>query len=193
MSKKHQEMPDGTCVDKGHKLISMTQSLVVTGISPQTDLARRPAIQTTIKGQRFSLKPCSRIRGRERWHVSGLRGNTRLAAAIEVTLKSESGVEEVAANPLTGRVLVRYSPGQIETPVEMMIRQALALDPMIEQELSRPVASKPFFLTKRALAAELGCSLLKLVVLGGVSCPVGGIWCVAGVIVTLGLAAQRSA
>ena len=181
-------------MDKGHKLISMTQSLAVTGISPQTDLARRPEIQTTVeRHQRFSLKPCSRIRGRERWHVSGLRGNERLAAAVEVALKSESGVEEVVANPLTGRVLVRYSPDHIETPVETMIHQALTLDPMIEQELSRPVASKPFFLTKRVLVAELGCSLLKLVVLGGVSCPVGGIWCVAGVIVTLGLAAQRSA
>ncbi len=125
--------------------------------------------------------------------MSGLRGNTRLAAALEVTLKGESGVEEAVANPLTGRVLVRYSPDHIETSVETLIRQALALDPLIEQELSRPVASKPFFLTKRVLAAELGCSLLKLVVLGGVSCPVGGIWCVAGVIVTLGLAAHRSA
>jgi heavy-metal-associated domain-containing protein len=171
----------------------MTQSLVATENSPQTDLARRPAIQTTIERTRFSLKPCSRIRGRERWHVSGLRGNERLAAAVEVTLKGTSGVKEAAANPLTGRVLVRYSPDHIETSVETLIRQALALDPLIEQELSRPVASKPFFLTKRVLAAELGCSLLKLVVLGGVSCPVGGIWCVAGVMVTLGLAAHRSA
>lgn len=179
---------------RGHKLILMTQSLAVTGISPQTDLARRPEIQTSVeRPQRFSLKPCSRIRGRERWLVSSLRGNERLAAAVEVTLKGKSGVEEAAANPLTGRVLVRYSPDHIEAPVEMMIRQALALAPMIEQELSRPVASKPFFLTKRVLAAELGCSLLKLLVLGGVSCPVGGIWCVAGVVVTLGLAAQRSA
>ena len=124
--------------------------------------------------------------------MSGLRGNERLAAAVEVTLKGKSGIEEVVANPLTGRVLVRYSPDHVETPVEMMIRQALTLDPMIEQELSRPVASKPFFLTKRALAAELGCSLLKLLVLGGVSCPVGGIWCVAGVVFALRLAAQRS-
>ena len=142
-------MPDGTCVDKGHKFIPMTQSLVATATPPQTDLARRPAIQTTIEGQRFSLKPCSRIRGRERWHVSGLRGNERLAAAIEVTLKRESGVEEAAANPLTGRVLVRYSSDQIETSVETLIRQALAVDPMIEQELSRPAASKPFFLGRR--------------------------------------------
>jgi len=182
-------------VDKGHKLIPMTQSLVVTGIPPQTDLARHPEIQTTIERKGFSLKPCSRIRGRERWHVSGLRGNNRLAATVEVALKGKSGVEEAAANPLTGRVLVRYSPDHIETPVETLIRQALALEPMIEQELlSRPVASKSFLVAKRLFAAELGCSLLKLLVLGGVSCPVGGgIWCVAGVVFALRFAAQRSA
>ena len=180
-------------MDKGHKLIPMTQSLVVTGIPPQTDLARHPGTQTTIERTGFSLKPCSRIRGRERWHVSGLQGNERLAAAVEVALKGKSGVEEAAANPLTGRVLVRYSADHIETSVETLIRQALALDPMIEQELSRPAASKPFLMAKRIFAAELGCSLLKLLVLRGVSCPVGGIWCVAGVIVTLRLAAQRSA
>jgi hypothetical protein len=179
-----------TSVDKRHKLTPMTQSLVVTGIPPQTGLASRARIQ--VERQEFSLKPCSRIRGRERWHVGGLRGNRRLAAAVEVALKGESGVEEAAANPLTGRVLVRYLPDHIQASVEMLIRQALAVDPMIEQELSRPVTSKPFLLAKRLLAAELGCSLLKLLVLGGISCPVGGIWYVAGVIVTLRFAAQRS-
>jgi len=122
--------------------------------------------------------------------VSGLRGNKRLAAAVEVALKGESGVEEAAANPLTGRVLVRYSPDRTQASVEMLIRQALALDPMIEQELSRPVASKPFLLTKRLLAAELGCSLFKLLVFGGISCP-AGIWWAAGAVVAVRLAAQQ--
>jgi hypothetical protein len=168
----------------------MTQSLAVTGISPQRELASRPEIKTSIARRGFSLKPCSRIRGRERWHVSGLRGNKRLAAAVEVALKRESGVEEAAANPLTGRVLVRYSPDRTQASVEMLIRQALALDPMIEQELSRPVASKPFLLTKRLLAAELGCSLFKLLVFGGISCP-AGIWWAAGAVVAVRLAAQQ--
>jgi hypothetical protein len=168
----------------------------VTEIVPQTSLTSRPAIQTSIKRRGFSLRPCSRIRGRERWHVDGLKGNRRLSAAVEVALKGETGVEEAAVNPLTGRVLVRYLPDQIQASVEMLIRQALALDPMvdeklIEQELSPPVTSNPFLVTKRLLAAELGCSLLKVLLLGGISCPAGGIWCVAGVIVTLRLAVQR--
>jgi hypothetical protein len=168
----------------------------VTEILPETGLTNRPVIQTAIESRGFSLTPCSRIRGRERWHVDGLKGNRRLATAVEVTLKGESGVEEVAVNPLTGRVLVRYLPDQIQASVEMLIRQALALGPifdekLIEQELSPPVTSNRFLLPKRLLAAELGCSLLKVLLLGGISCPAGGIWCVAGVFVTLRLAVQR--
>jgi len=163
----------------------------VTEILPQTSLTSRPAIQTSIERRGFSLRPCSRIRGRERWHVDGLKGNRRLSAAVEVALKGESGVEEAAVNPLTGRVLVRYLPDRIQVSVEMLIRQALALNPLIEQELSPPVTSKTFLLPKGLLAAELGCSLLKVLLLGGISCPAGGIWCVAGVIVTLRLAVQR--
>ncbi len=154
----------------------------MTEILPQTSLTSRPAIQTSIERRGFSLRPCSRIRGRERWHVDGLKGNRRLSAAVEVALKGESGVEEAAVNPLTGRVLVRYLPDRIQVSVEMLIRQALALNPLIEQELSPPVTSKTFLLPK---------GLLKVLLLGGISCPAGGIWCVAGVIVTLRLAVQR--
>jgi hypothetical protein len=151
-----------------------------------------PDMQVAIERQGFSLKACSRIRGRERWHVAGIKGNQRLAAAVEVTLTGESGVEEAMANPMTGRVLVRYSPEHVQASVEILIRRALALAPMIEKEFSRPVTSKPFLLPKRLLVAEAGCSLLKLLLFGGMSCPVGGIWCAAGVIVALRFAVQRS-
>jgi hypothetical protein len=70
----------------------------------------------------------------------GLRGNERLAAALDVALKGESGVEEVVANPLTGRVLVRYSPYHVQASVETLILRALALDPWSE---SFPAPSHP--------------------------------------------------
>jgi hypothetical protein len=171
---------------------SIPQSLALNEIPPQTGLASCPDMQVAIERQGFSLKPCSRIRGRERWHVAGLKGNERLAAAVEVTLKGESGVEEAVANPMTGRVLVRYLPEHVQASVEILIRRALALAPMIEQEFSRPVTSKPFLLPKRLLVAEAGCSLLKLLFLGGISCPAAGIWCAAGVIFALRFAVQRS-
>jgi hypothetical protein len=155
-------------------------------------LANRPTIQPAIEGHGVSLKPCSRIRGRERWYVDGLKGNERLACAVEVALTGESGVEEALANPLTGRILVRYSPDHIQAPVEILIRRALALGPMLEREFSRPLTSRPFLLPKRLLVAELGCSSLKFLLLGGISCPGGGMLCAAGVIVALGFAVHRS-
>jgi hypothetical protein len=163
----------------------MMESLAITGIPPETGLASRPEIQSEIVRQRFSLKACSRVRGRERWYVGGLKGNEPLAAAMSVALRGEPGVEEAAANPLTGRVLVRYLPDHIQAPVEMLIRRALALFPVIEREFALSVKSKPFLLLKRLLKAELGCSLLKLLFFGGISCPVIGIWWAAGMIVAL--------
>ena len=155
-------------------------------------LASHPTLQPAIEGQGFILQPCSRIRGRERWYVDGLKGNERLARAVEVALTGESGIEEAVANPLTGRVLVRYSPDHVQAPVEILIRQALALHPMLELEFSRPLTPKLFLLPRRLLAAELGCSLLKLLLVGGASVPVGGILWAAGVIVALGFALHRS-
>jgi hypothetical protein len=155
-------------------------------------LASRPGIQPAIEGQGFSLKPCSRIRGRERWYVDGLKGNERLARAVEVALTGESGIEEVVANPVTGRVLVRYSPDHVQAPIEMLIRRALAFGPMLELEFSRHLTSKLFLLPKRLLIAELGCSSLKFLLLGGISCPSGGILWAAGVILALGFAVDRS-
>ena len=172
--------------------IPMTQSPEVAQIPPDASLASRPGTQPTTERQESSLKPCSRIRGRERWQVGGLRGNELLAAALEVALKGEAGVEEAVANPLTGRVLVRYSPDHVQAPVEILIRRALALDPVLEREFSRPLPSKLFLLPTRLLAAELGCSLLKLLLLGGASGPIGGILWAAGVIVALGFAVHCS-
>jgi hypothetical protein len=155
-------------------------------------LANRPEIQPAIERQEFSLKPCSRIHGRERWYVDGLKGNERLARAVEVALMGESGVEEAVANPLTGRVLVRYSPDHVQAPVEILIRRALALGPMLEREFSRPLTSKLFLLPTRLLVAELGCSLFKILILGGASGSIGGLLRVAGVIVALGFTVHSS-
>jgi hypothetical protein len=175
----------------GPKLASMTQCLALTETPPETDLARRPGLQTPLERQGFSLKPCSRIRGRERWHVDGLKGNERLAASVEVALKLKPGVEEAVANPLTGRVLVCYQPDRIQDSVETLIRRALALQPRIEQEFPRPVKFKSRAWLKRVLAAELVCSLLTLLFLGGISSPIVGFLLEVGVIGALEFAMHR--
>jgi hypothetical protein len=168
-------------------------SLNVTPIAPETDLVSRPATQTDLKPEDFALDACSRVRGRERWQVGGIKGNKELAAAVGVALRTETGIEEATANPLTGRVLVRYLPNKIEAPVEVLIRRALVLFPGMEQKFSRPASTKPFLLPQQLLKAELGCSLLKLLVFRGISCSVGQIWGVAGVIIALRWVVQRSA
>ncbi len=146
----------------------------------------------SLEGQASSLRPCSRIRGRERWYVSGLEGNERLARALEVALQGESGVEEALANPLTGRVLVHYLPDLMQGSVEMLIRRALALNTTIERAFSRPVTSRPFLLPKGLLVAELGCSSLKILVFGGISCPLVAISCAAAVYLALRFAVPRA-
>ena len=169
----------------------MTQCSAVIEIPPQTDLASRPGMQTPVERQGFSLKPRSRTRGRERWHVDGLKGNDRLAASVEAALKRESGVVEAVANPLTGRVLVCYLPDRIQASVETLIRRALALQPTIGQMFPRPAKFKPRWSLKRILAAELVCSLLTLLFLGGISSPAAGFLFEIGVIVALEFAMHR--
>jgi Heavy metal associated domain 2 len=175
-------MPFETAETLERSKISMTQSATVNELPPQSlqaiPLDRRISVES-------QLRRCSGIRGRERWQVGGLKGNNRLAAALETALSGESGVKEVVANPLTGCVLVRYSHDHVQGSVEFLIRRALALKHRMEPEVSRPVASKRYLLPVRLLAAELGCSLLKLLLLRGASVPIGGILWAAGVIVVL--------
>src|ERR1700758_4546625 len=166
--------------------------VIAAEIPSDADLASSSGMRSVIELQGFSLKLCSRIRGRERWHVRGLEGNKRLARAVEEELKGELGVEEAVANPLTGRVLVRYLPGRVQASVEVLIRRALAYAPTIELVVYRDAASKPFSLPKRVLTAELGCSFLKLLLFGGAACPIGGVWCAAGAIIALLFTVHRS-
>jgi hypothetical protein len=175
----------------GPKLAPMTQCSAAIDIPLQADLASQPGMQSPVELQGFSLKPCSQIRGRERWHVDGLKGNERLAASVEAALKLEPGIEEAVANPLTGRVLVCYLPDRIQASVETLIRRALALQPRIEQEFPRPVKFKSRAWLKRVLAAELVCSLLTLLFLGGISSPIVGFLFEVGVIGALEFAMHR--
>jgi hypothetical protein len=115
----------------------------------------------------------SRLPGRERWYVNLLENNPRLAAAVELVLRSEEGVAEARANPLTGRVLVRYRPDAISEPVERLLRRALKAGPMSPEEFAalRPENSPGPF-SKHLFTAEVACSLSDLVIFGGL-CPLG--------------------
>jgi len=119
-------------------------------------------------GFRPAMVLCSRIAGRERWYVDALEDNPRLAAAVAVVLGSEDGILDAQANPLTGRVLVRYGPDLPSESVEAMIQRAVEFGPMSEAEFAsfqskKVPATRPFH---HLLAAEVVCCAVNMIVLG---------------------------
>ncbi|HEY9405082.1 MAG TPA: ABC transporter transmembrane domain-containing protein, partial [Pyrinomonadaceae bacterium] len=67
----------------------------------------------------------SAIPGRERWEIKALRKNPGLAQNLETGLLSESGVLRARCNPVTGRVLIFYSPSTLNRSVESLLRNCL--------------------------------------------------------------------
>ena len=66
------------------------------------DAPRRPAVpQLTLR---------SSVPGRQRWEISGLRGAQEFAGRLTQGLLAVDGISAVAANPLTGRLLVHHDP-----------------------------------------------------------------------------------
>jgi hypothetical protein len=117
------------------------------------------------------MVPCSQLPGRERWCVDVLEDNPRLAAAVELALRSEGGIEEASVNPLTGRVLVRYNPDLLLESVEALIRRAITFGPMSREDFSAIKFEQGHsFSAKHLIAAEIGCSAVKMFLLGGF-CP----------------------
>lgn len=124
-----------------------------------------------------SLK--SRVPGRDRWTVPAITGDRSRALALETLLGSEPGVRRVSANELTGRILIEYSPGRLEEPIELLIQHALEFGPMSPGEyaaLDQP-RNRGYWSLNLLLSAELGCLLVKLT-FASVLCP--GMGAVAG-------------
>ncbi|MDT5268379.1 MAG: ATP-binding cassette, subfamily bacterial [Acidobacteriota bacterium] len=67
----------------------------------------------------------SAVRGRERWEVKVVKRRPEVALALEEALLLYPGVLGVSANPVTGRVLVLYTPDVIGLHVESMLRESL--------------------------------------------------------------------
>ncbi|HJQ27223.1 MAG TPA: ATP-binding cassette domain-containing protein [Blastocatellia bacterium] len=67
----------------------------------------------------------SAIRGRERWDVKPLHKRPDLAQALEEALLRHPGIREVHANPISGRLLVTYTPDYPGLSVEELLRDHL--------------------------------------------------------------------
>lgn len=60
------------------------------------------------------------IPGRVRLKVAGLRDNPPLARVIQERLGAVPGIQEVAAAPLTGSVLVLFDPQAVTAPASLL-------------------------------------------------------------------------
>ena len=132
----------------------------------------------------------SRIPGRDRWLIAAILEDRRFALALATVLRSEVGVKQAIANHLTGRLLVEYSPEELQEPVEVLIRRALAFGPMSAGEFKdlKSSTSHPCSPLRVLVSAELGCLLAKLL-FAGIACPTVG--AAAGVVFTV-VALSRS-
>ncbi|AUX34054.1 cation-transporting ATPase [Sorangium cellulosum] len=72
-----------------------------------------------------------------RWDVSGLKDHPRYAAAVESALEREPGIREVHANPVTGRLLLRFDRGLTRIAIEAKLRAALSSPPLAQEAYRR--------------------------------------------------------
>jgi len=126
--------------------------------------AQRPEDRNNTAPVKMTL--CSRTAGRERWHVGALENRPRLAAALQLVLGSEKGIERAEANPLTGRILIHYRPELTSEPVEEMIRRALSFGPMMPHEYAARPKPSARFSAAHLLGIEIACTALKITLFG---------------------------
>ena len=72
----------------------------------------------------------SDVPGRQRWSLPAVDSKPRLAAAVELALRSESGALLVKVNPLTGRILLKWHPSQRPLEIHSIVRKALDKGPV---------------------------------------------------------------
>jgi manganese/zinc-transporting P-type ATPase C len=74
----------------------------------------------------------SDVPGRQRWSVPSIESKPRLAAAVELALRKGTPALLVKANPLTGTVLIKWTPSQPPPEIRSIIRQTLEKGPVTE-------------------------------------------------------------
>lgn len=138
---------------------------------PKTTKSENSLIRLVTGRPKLVLR--SQVRGRERWYADAVEDNPRLAAAVELLLRKQEGIDEARANPLTGRVLIRYRPDSISVSIENLLCRAIEAGPMSREEFAvlRSEQPKGSF-SKQLFTAEIACSLSHIVLFGGL-CPLG--------------------
>lgn len=89
----------------------------------------------------------SATRGRERWEVKALYNKPGVALELEKALHQHAGILQVKANPVTGRVLVFYSPAMPAPDMPRLIRRSLR-EILFRRRLHAPAAADGSPLTR---------------------------------------------
>jgi hypothetical protein len=84
-----------------------------------------------------NIEVLSTVPGRARLRIQGVRDDAERAVQVVCTVRALDGVASAEANPLTGTLLVRFDPAQIDVP-----RIVAALEP--------PVVARPVRASERA-------------------------------------------
>jgi manganese/zinc-transporting P-type ATPase C len=76
----------------------------------------------------------SRVPGRERWFVPAIEGKPHRAASLETSIRRRSPLVNVHANPITGRVLLRWNDRVVSPQTETTLAEALQ-EPLLPLEV----------------------------------------------------------
>jgi cation-transporting P-type ATPase C len=135
----------------------------------------------------------SDIPGRQRWRVPAIDSRPRLAAAVEIALRKQSGALLVKANPLTGRILIKWHPTQKPPEIKSIVYRALKTGPLSENAY-RKLRGAPDRQVRRLIhklvlgGVKLSLILFSRVVWGAVGAgPLAGpilVISVSGIIIT---------
>jgi cation-transporting P-type ATPase C len=142
------------------------------------------------QGAKISI--LSDVPGRQRWSVPAIDAQPRLAAALEVALRKEPGILFVKANPLTGRVLIKWLPSQNAPAIKALILAALDAGPVsiaVYQKLCPAPDGKVRKLINKLIlgGVKLTLVLFSRVVWGAAGGPLAApitILCISGTIIT---------
>ncbi len=150
-------------------------------------------MQTEVACFDSELTVVSEVPGRQRWEVPAIESNPRLAAAVEIALRKESGVLLVKANPVTGRILIKWHPSQPPPEIRSIVCKALNKGPLSESAY-RKVRGAPDRKVRRLIqrlvlgGIKLSLILFSRVIWGGVAAgPLAGpvmVLSVSGIVIT---------
>jgi len=100
----------------------------------------------------------SEVPGRQRWRLPAIDSRPRLATAVEMALRNESGALLVKVNPLTGRILLKWHPSEKAPEIRSIVQRALAKGPV----------SLAVYQKRRGTPDAKVRNLIRKLILGGV-------------------------